>query len=299
MKGQQRLPFDEGENVGRRQPQLFEMPPDAAPGSNDQPQPSRIVPNTHPGQFQMFMTPREIRSKYQALDADREDVEPDRAGEMTRRPETTAGEPNIVANTALKERWGRWHGGASQVKDYPYARNEDWAEETDDQLYARKLQETQMDPSDYREHHRGGAFGSQSGPPDYDNPEGFMPSDIKPPAHPERGTGGRVPGTSTWDEYHEREDSYGDHVQSHYDRAYNEWDEQNNYGGATLYDKISAEGVQSPVHLSYNQMGQYGKPSVVGGHHRIAAQEDINPDQPIPVQHWADIWEAKSSPGYS
>lgn len=48
----------------------------------------------------------------------------------------------------------------------------------------------------------------------------------------------------------------------------------------TLYESIKAEGVKNPVHLSPNY--------VVGGHHRIAAANDIDPNMLIPVKHYAE-----------
>lgn len=283
MKGQQRLPLDEGfgHNIGRSQLSLF---PDnvgrSAPESPQPPSPG-VAPKVHPGQFQAFMTPREIRSRYQALDGDRETVYDERAGEMTRRPETTAGQANIVANTALRSRWAGWHGGASQIKGYNYARSEsDEVEESDDQLFARKLNESQMSPGEYHEAHHGG----EPAAPGWDTLE-------QRASAPRFRSGGGGSGSSAYESWHMKMASYADRkVSEHYDdMAY----------GPSLHDRIRAEGVKSPIHLSYAQMGSYGKPSIVGGHHRVAAQEDINPDQPIPVSHWRDIREAKSSKMYS
>jgi hypothetical protein len=45
----------------------------------------------------------------------------------------------------------------------------------------------------------------------------------------------------------------------------------------SLYDTIKREGVKEPVHL--------GPTQVTGGHHRIAAANDIAPDTLIPVVH--------------
>jgi hypothetical protein len=65
--------------------------------------------------------------------------------------------------------------------------------------------------------------------------------------------------------------------------------------GSSLYDSIAAEGARDPVHLG-TDVGSLGKPQVVGGHHRIAAQADINPNQPMPVlHHEGGIVEARAS----
>lgn len=51
-----------------------------------------------------------------------------------------------------------------------------------------------------------------------------------------------------------------------------------------LYDKIKEEGVRKPIPLKYRGRA---KPRVDDGHHRIAAQADIDPDAHIPVI-WSD-----------
>lgn len=49
-----------------------------------------------------------------------------------------------------------------------------------------------------------------------------------------------------------------------------------------LYDSIASEGVHTPVPIQH-----YGKNKtrLAGGHHRVAAAYDINPDMEIPVEH--------------
>lgn len=47
-----------------------------------------------------------------------------------------------------------------------------------------------------------------------------------------------------------------------------------------LYDKIKEQGVRTPVPLTYRKNA---KPRVDNGHHRIAAQNDIDPNAYIPV----------------
>jgi hypothetical protein len=243
----------------------------------------------HPGQFQMFMTPREIRSKYQGLDADRMEVYDERMGEPTGRPETTIGDANIVANTALRNRWAQWHGGASQVEGMKYARSEGYENENDDQLFARKLEESQMDPAEYREVHGGG---TPKEPPGWDT----LARRSSAPSEVGRQAAGQYSArtgqsTGSWEEAN-------DEAQDYVMRKGEEFQEEQDYG-PSLHDRIREEGVQKPVHLSYDQMGDFGKPEIVGGHHRLAAQHDIDPDQPIPVTHWKSIWEAKQSATYS
>jgi hypothetical protein len=49
-----------------------------------------------------------------------------------------------------------------------------------------------------------------------------------------------------------------------------------------LYDSIASEGVHTPVPIQH-----YGKSKtrLAGGHHRVAAAYDINPDMEVPVEH--------------
>ena len=71
------------------------------------------------------------------------------------------------------------------------------------------------------------------------------------------------------------------------------------------YDAIKEGGVQYPVHLSIQfgphgskfdwsrRMGEKstGRREVLGGLHRVAAQNDINPDAEVPVLHHEDFQE--------
>jgi len=65
----------------------------------------------------------------------------------------------------------------------------------------------------------------------------------------------------------------------------------------SLYESIAKHGVEHPVSLgTFGSHGSQGKPEIVGGHHRLAAQFDLNPNQPIPVVHYRDIWDARHDP---
>lgn len=52
-----------------------------------------------------------------------------------------------------------------------------------------------------------------------------------------------------------------------------------------LYDDIQDIGVRIPVTITGNPDGSGFNPEVMGGHHRIAAAYDINPDMEIPVNY--------------
>jgi len=61
----------------------------------------------------------------------------------------------------------------------------------------------------------------------------------------------------------------------------------------TLYDSIQERGVINPVTLGFTDGVRnklWGKSSkvIIGGHHRIAAANDINPDMEVPVRYTSD-----------
>jgi hypothetical protein len=237
--------------------------------------------DVHPGQFQMFMTPNEITRKYQVLDGDRQEAYDPRAGELTARSHRTDAGTNTALNTGRREQHARWHGGASQIEEYTHIRSDSYAPETDEQVLSRKLEESQMEPWEYREVHGGEA----SEGPGWNTlaQRSSAPSGMKNPGKTGMGTGTREERSEEANYYVEAKQ------QEHYEaEAY----------GPSLYDKIHSQGVQSPVHLAYEQFGSQGKLEILGGHHRLAAQQDIDPDQPIPVSHHATFHAARKSGSY-
>lgn len=296
--------FDQGGAVGHGTPgfvtQGVKVNPTAEDWESAGPSQSKLehtaqgaATKVHEGQFQMFMTPREIRSKYQGLEGDRLEAYDDRGGEMTKRPETTGGSANEMARSSARERMARWHGGASQIEDYKYTRRHDYGghAESDDELFGRKLEESQMSPGEYNEVH-GGDITQHSAP----GWETLAKRPSAPSGVRDQAEGNYDPppgmGQDTFNERMNEADEYMEQKQYEH--------EEERYSGASLYDKIAEQGVLSPIHLSYAQLGHtYGKQQVVGGHHRLAASEDIDPDQPIPVKHWRDIYEARASGTYS
>ena len=242
----------------------------------------------HPGQFEMFMSPRRIRQNYQALEGDRQETYDSRGGEMTKRPETTGGSANIVMNEDERSRQARWHGGKSQIEDYKYVRREGEHSESDDELFERKLDESHMSPSEYREMHGGTA----------DEPPGWDTLGLRrsAPSMVQRWAQGEVsrpPGVGTNTQAEREDEGY-----AYVERKQEEHAMEQDYG-PSLHQRIRDEGVLSPIHLSYDQMGHtYGKNQIVGGHHRLAVAEDIDPDQEIPVQHWKNFHEARTSGRY-
>ena len=69
-----------------------------------------------------------------------------------------------------------------------------------------------------------------------------------------------------------------------------------------LYDDIKDIGVRVPVTITGNPDGGEFNPEVMGGHHRIAAAYDINPDMEIPVNYDDNVesaWNVERERGSS
>lgn len=64
----------------------------------------------------------------------------------------------------------------------------------------------------------------------------------------------------------------------------------------TLAEDIAQHGVQQPIALGQHESPS-GRPSVAGGHHRLAVMQHLNPHQLLPVVHVKDVVEANES-GY-
>lgn len=224
------------------------------------------MPKPAKGQLAMFMTPRQILQHYQVLGGDREELgnfDPDwdepatgrgRTWDFTGRPTRTGGRPNITGQRYTPS--GNLQGG--------YFRQPGM--ETDEEVWSRKLAESQMDPDEYEEHRQG-----QARKFDWETAL-ERPSAPQPPSS--------SAGSSRWDSYEMHQDSYLGRKQSEF------------YERPSLYESVRDQGVQMPVHLS-TQFGDMGKPEIVGGHHRIAAALSARPDDYIPVLHHRDIHEAQ------
>jgi hypothetical protein len=64
-------------------------------------------------------------------------------------------------------------------------------------------------------------------------------------------------------------------------------------GEETLHESVGKHGVTHPISLGTGgKPGMLGKPQIVGGHHRVAAQFDQDPDRLMPVLHYTDIKDA-------
>lgn len=193
------------------------------------------------GQRAMFMTPREIHARYQPLDGDRYD--------------SSAGSHEFSTS-----------GGFAMTTGSPDRIARENEMETDDELWDRKLEESQYSKRDYAMDRGEGVTGTGT----------FVDRLYDRDSGPVRQTGH----TETWEA---KEESY-------VNRKIGAWRESHE---ESLYDSIAKSGVRSPIRLGEAE-GMMGKPEIVGGHHRLAAQTDLNQDQFVPVLHHEDIGEARS-----
>jgi hypothetical protein len=167
--------------------------------------------------------------------------------------------------------------------------------ETDEQVWARKLDESQMDPDEYKDAHspiKGPGYQDSQATPSY---ETLMDRSSAPPAgwQLKTETGKPSPGTDTRD--------MADYEQEAYVR-----DKQDDFRFArnndSLYDKLRSDmapggpGFTGHVHLG-SQFGGSNKQMVAGAHHRIAAMDEIDPDRLLPVVHSRTTADAKK--GYA
>ena len=63
-------------------------------------------------------------------------------------------------------------------------------------------------------------------------------------------------------------------------------------GTQTLRKSVVANGVESPVRLQDPGSAVFGRPSIIGGHHRIAVMTEHKPDALMPVLFDHDINDA-------
>lgn len=230
-------------------------------------------------QLPMFMTAREIKTQFAPLDGDRLDVQEDEAfprqGAATHRMARTDGSPNGIRPPDPRQGQLNPKG---EVMNLPRFRRGTWPEEheeTDDQLWSRKLAESKMTRRERLEDQ-----GETAATPD-------IPFDFSPTPVP------RIRGEGS-DTYFERND------ENYYERGESWQDKQREQLDSTLYSHLSSgqfPGVVSLGHaanvdLHGNQWGENAK-QVVGGHHRVAAMSEIAPDQLLPVEHFNTITEAQ------
>jgi hypothetical protein len=256
-------------------------------------------------QLKAFMTPKEIHAKWQGLDADRQDTENWEGGtwEGTYTPKSWAtgktqpeDSSNIGSHTYEKaeRRYRGIHSGAGGSDTGTIRRTRgggkyrlhdrgsgESGQEDMDEMWERKLQETkQFPPGGQHEeygspdphkaaHSEGNTMGTYEGE-----------ATVRPGEH--------MPRSSAWNRHYARE-------QSHEDRRMEQDDAKQARRGDSMYDSIAEKGVLGPIRLG-RQLGEEGKPQIVGGHHRLAAATDIDPDRLVPVLHDESIWDAQHPP---
>lgn len=69
------------------------------------------------------------------------------------------------------------------------------------------------------------------------------------------------------------------------------------YGPVSRYDSIKQEGVKTPIDLVHHyeeRLMSSGTNKIVEGHHRIASQNDQDPDKLMPVLHHEDMSNYRS-----
>jgi hypothetical protein len=241
------------------------------------------------------MTPREIHAGWQPLDADRESNYEGGTYYGTRQSKSwttgntfpgtvdSAGRPHPISETQQMRRNPGLHSGPGGTdtgtierfrggeKARVFDRGGD-GEESDEQLWARKLDESM-------EYGRHGQHDDRDSDPLFAGGRGGRTMGTYE-GQPTIRTGRSEPSDSAWERHYNREDSWERRRQDSRD------------GGESLYDSIAAEGVHGPIRLG-SEMGSQGKPEIVGGHHRLAAATEAAPNRLVPVLHDVNIHHAR------
>lgn len=64
-----------------------------------------------------------------------------------------------------------------------------------------------------------------------------------------------------------------------------------------MWESIKKEGVRTPVSVSYVDVGGKSVRRLNAGHHRVAAQYDIDPDRLIPLYHTDKLFDGPNAFG--
>jgi hypothetical protein len=267
-------------------------------------------------QLSMFMTPNEIHKRWQPLDADRHDTDYGYDGGTewgTRQPKswdtgntmpTDINEAGTATHDRVQRRAPGVHEGSAAAAGSGYGdtgtimrsrgggktrlRQRGSGEpemESDDELWDRKLNEThQFGPGGQHEEYGG----TDSDPLKAAHNTGTLGSYKGSPTGASRfyaGEGPR-PSSGAWERHYEREESHENRRQEQ---------RETNHAAGSMYDSIAEKGVLGPIRLG-RQTGSQGKMEVVGGHHRLAAATDIDPNKLVPVLHDETIWDAQRPP---
>jgi hypothetical protein len=241
----------------------------------------------------MFMTPREIMTRYQPLEGDRHELADPRGGEVTQRSRNTGGMPNYRVRTNERSNLANIHGWGTDTKgEATHFRGDISGMETDEQLWARKLHESKMSPGEYWDQRHPD---QERKPPEYEEI-------VERPSAPQLSYSAYDrAGTDTLEQNYMDLDEYAGKVIDKW-RVHMET-------GPSLHDTMRTEGFQNIAHLS-TQFGTQGKPMLAGTHHRLAALNDLTgapredfigppspnrADQLIPVLHHASVNAAQEA----
>lgn len=196
------------------------------------------------GQLPLFMTAREIEETFQPLDADREFV------------------------------YGR------STDDYFHGSGE----ETDEELYARKLEEAGMTYEERRGYTPRKIYLNRQGKMTARSATYGEPNTADLLAHSEALALWRRGDTDTHPEPPGKRIPHQKVIEP--DMSLEE---------QVLHHNGNIPGV---ISLSTVQFGGQGRPEIVGGHHRMAVMREHFPDQPMPVEFFNNIFDAKFSGHY-
>ena len=148
-----------------------------------------------------------------------------------------------------------------------YDGENNYRDETDDELYERKLYEAGDAPSEYGHHQTSPQSTNHRGA---DDDWGLYSTC----------SGSRTPSDSLYDDLPEEK---------------------------SVYERLrdSNFNVRNPISLQFKDRARPGwdslqekedpRPEVLGGHHRIAVMSEYAPDKLMPVNHEPDIWSARTS----
>lgn len=271
------------------------------------------VARERPEQLQMFMTPREIMSRYRPLEGDRYE---NSEGESWYDRQYLTG-TNASRNQFGNENYSNPRSGT----EHNYVRSSAGRRESDEELWERKEEEA-YDAYGYQGKYGNPFSESQATIEPHST---FRTRDTQDKTLPKgrvteaayhvvkRDTQGEIKGY-TWE--HEREQKYehpgrqglwggteslGEALETH---GFN-W-EQHTSGpragtpkyGISLQFQHEGLGEVESQRSRYNNPDIEDKPQILGGHHRMAVMRKIGPDTPLPVMYFRNLAHAQSTKGY-
>lgn len=261
-----------------------------------------------PEALKMFSSAREIMATYKPLEGDREEVSHDYDWDNPSSSEQTWRSKN--SNYYRNPKNPNWSGNAlpetpqgserqtDDAGNKQYIRSHQGEMETDEQLWSRKGEEA-FDPEG-----RQGAFGGYSGAEPRDPHTTMRSMDTQGNTLEESE---QTVTDQTWD------DSAGDWKTAHRPMHRHPGREGKFGGYDSLGDALQNKGYdwsrhpegvgegrfKFPVSVQFQGTAGPEGPMVLGGHHRVAAMNQINPDTPVPIEYFDNFWHAKRTGHYT